>query len=98
VKSNAEDIGCYSSGDNIGERKNESKAVVQMVRLAEGFRPGDYFYKEIGLAKAHIMQILFAYPNVPDKLKTLLQKAYDQLGEAKDFMDGCDVTVVQGKK
>jgi hypothetical protein len=69
-----------------------------MVRLVESYHPDDYFYQQVGLAKAHIMLIMCAYPNVPDKLRTTLQKSYDLLGEAKEFMDGCDVTVVQGKK
>ena len=69
-----------------------------MVRLVEGFHPGDYFNQQIGLAKARIMLLMCAYPDVPDKLKNMLQKSYDQLGEAKEFFDGCAVKVVQAKR
>ena len=69
-----------------------------MVRLVEVFQLGDYFYQQVGLAKAHIMMIMCAYQKAPDELKSKLQKAYDLLDEAKEYMDGCDVTVVQAKK
>ena len=69
-----------------------------MVRLAEEFHPSDYFYKEVGIAKAHIMLIMCAYPKIPDKLKTTLQKSYDLLGEAKELFDGCEMVAVPTKK
>jgi len=69
-----------------------------MVRLAEEYHPSDYFYQQIGIAKAHIILVMRAYPNVPEKLKTMIQKSYDLLGEAKEFFDGCEMTVIPTKR